>query len=174
VDLCEWHAQKTKAMWERKKSLTYLSGLNLPGIKVVPWVSLKEGEVTAAQLLKARDLYLKHGFEGAMVKDLDSPYQFKRSIAMLKVKKMETVDGKVVGFEEGKGKCKGVLGALQVEVDGVVTSVGGGYSDAQRSDLWKHREDLIGRIVEVQYQNFTKSDHKLRFPVYVRHRPDKE
>jgi DNA ligase 1 len=173
VLLSEWREQETKPLRVRKENLAWLSAQQLPGIKVVQWVELPEGEVAPGRLLKARDIYMKHGFEGAMVKDMNAPYQFKRSTAMLKVKKMETADGTIVGFEEGKGKCKGVLGALKVEVEGVVTSVGGGYSDSQREDFWKRRKDLIGRMMEVQYQNFTK-DGRLRFPVFVRFRPDKE
>lgn len=173
VDLCEWHAQKTKPLFERKCDLGRLHDMKVPGISVVAWVEIGPGEIPASKLLKARDIYMKHGYEGAMVKNMDAPYQFKRSTAMLKVKKMETVDGKVRGFEEGKGKCKGVLGALCVEVDDVITSVGGGFSDKQRADLWRQRKDLIGRVAEVQYQNFTK-DGRLRFPVFVKFRPDKE
>jgi len=172
MERSEWKSKQTRPLWQRKEDLQLIQDVSI-NIQVVRWVELEEGEVTAARLLRARDIYMKHGFEGAMLKDMNAPYEFKRSTSMLKVKKMETVDGKIVGFEEGKGKCKGALGALRVKVDGVVTSVGGGYSDAQREDFWKHRNQLVGRTMEVQYQNFTK-DGALRFPVFVKFRPDKE
>ena len=171
VALDEWRQQETRPLAQRKADLQKLQEFLAPSVQLVKWVDLEPGEVTPAKLLRARDIYMKHGFEGAMVKDMGSSYIFKRSTVILKVKKMETVDGKIVSFKEGKGKDQGKLGALQVKVDGVVTSVGGGYSDAQREDFWKHRNQLVGRTMEVQYQNFTK-DGALRFPVFVRFRRD--
>ena len=50
--------------------------------------------------------------EGSVVKDLDAPYKAGRSKAMLKWKKVETVDVVVMGMDPGKGKFTGQVGAV--------------------------------------------------------------
>jgi ATP-dependent DNA ligase len=46
-------------------------------------------------LMKACDRYLKQGFEGAMVKDLEASYKWGRGDNLLKVKKFYDADFKV-------------------------------------------------------------------------------
>jgi DNA ligase-1 len=92
---------------------------------------------------------------------------------LLKLKRFETVDCKIVGTQEGKGKLKGCLGAILVDVSGVESRCGSGFDDETRTTLWSVKDSLIGKTVEVQYQNKSK-DGALRFPVFIRMRPDKD
>jgi len=179
VKLEQWQQRETDPLWKRKQDLEMLVGID--PIKLVQYVDLQTGEVAPGKLLRVRDVYMGHGYEGAMIKDMNEGYLFKRSTAILKVKKMVTIEGRVTDYYEGKGKCKGMLGGLCVKHPGVlkngtpviaVTDVGGGYSDDQRQKFWAKRDSLKGQTVEVQYQNFTK-EGKLRFPVFVKFRPDK-
>lgn len=109
------------------------------------------------------------GYEGAIVKDLQAPYEFKRSKGWQKVKPSETHDLEVTGVQEGTGKYVGHLGALIVDMNGVRLNVGTGFSDNDRSELWRMRDDLIGRIVEVEGHEMTP-DGSLRHPRFVRFR----
>ena len=110
--------------------------------------------------------------EGLMINLKNSPYEFKRSNNLIKVKQMYPADLKIIGFEEGTGKNKGTLGALIVNYKGFPVKVGSGFTDAERIYTWEHKAELIGTIVTVQYfeETTNKKDNSLslRFPVFKR------
>jgi len=56
--------------------------------------------------------------------------------------------------------------------NGKKVNVGGGYEDHERDTFWKKRKQLVGKIIEIKYQDVTKGG-SLQFPVFVRFRPDK-
>jgi DNA ligase-1 len=83
-----------------------------------------------------------------------------------------------MGLEPGKGKHKGRMGAI---VCGLYVrrklvrkiSVGGGFTDELREEIWKRCEDYIGRVIEVRgWQVFDSGS--LRHPQFVRFRDDKK
>lgn len=113
------------------------------------------------------------GYEGAMVKLLDAPYARKRSNGWLKIKDCLSADLRVTALEEGEGKNVGKLGALVVDYNGVSVKVGTGLDDEQRASFWASQEDVVGRLIEVEYQEETP-DGSLRHPVFVRFRDDKD
>jgi len=115
----------------------------------------------------------EQGYEGLVLKPLDSLYSYKRSRAWIKVKEMYAQEFTAIGFEQGKGKHAKVLGALKVEGNGLHAEVGSGFTDEQRAEIWKNRESYQGRLAEVKYQEVT-DDKSLRFPVFLRWRPDAE
>ena len=83
---------------------------------------------------------------------------------------MQSCDLKIIDFEEGEGNFKGTLGATLVEYKDNIVKVGSGYSLEERNYIWKHKKELIGRIMEVSY--FEESINSktglasLRFPVF--------
>jgi DNA ligase-1 len=114
--------------------------------------------------------------EGVMVSKANAYYVTKRTDGLLKVKVMHTVDLRVIGVEEGSGKNKGTLGALIVDYKGYQVKVGSGFTDEERQLIWSGNDDIIDKIVEVQY--FEESNNQdggisLRFPVYKGLRDDK-
>lgn len=127
---------------------------------------------TPADVKKLMKDFVRHGLEGAILKDLDKPYEFRRSSAWLKVKPFSSADLKIVGFEEGKGRLKGMLGKFVVATPKGKVGVGTGFTDEQRREFWKKRQSMIGKTIEVQYQSATGSG-SLRFPSFMRTRPDK-
>lgn len=115
------------------------------------------------------DKVVSEGKEGLMVSNANGFYVTKRSDTLLKVKKMHTVDLKIIGYEEGTGKNKGKLGALIVKYKGFPCGVGSGFTDQQREDYWNMKDDIIGRVVEIQYfeeSNNEQGGLSLRFPVF--------
>ena len=110
-----------------------------------------------------------NNMEGIMVNLANAPYECKRTKGILKVKVMQTCDLKIIGYEEGQGRNKGKLGAFIVDYKGYNLKVGGGYSDFQREEFWINRDELIGRVIEVQYFEESQSQDgniSLRFPVF--------
>ncbi len=121
---------------------------------------------------------LEKDVEGVMVKDPTAPYTFGRGTHWLKIKPWKTVDGRIVGFENGKagGKHEHVLGAFVVEVEGTgdIVRVGGSMSDAQRADFWARRDELQGKMIEFKVTDDKAAVVVARFPQFVRFRPDKD
>lgn len=120
---------------------------------------------------------VSNGEEGIMINICDAPYEFKRTNGLLKVKKMQTMDLEIIGFEEGEGRLAGKLGAVLVRYknDNVV-KVGSGFSDDLRVTIWANQSDYLGNICEVQYfEETTNADggESLRFPIFKDFRPDK-
>lgn len=115
---------------------------------------------------------LRRGGEGIMINIASAPYECKRTANLLKVKEMYTMDLKIIGFEEGLvgSKFEGTLGAIVVDYKGHEVKVGSGYTDDERKFFWENKDDLIGRVIEVQYFEETEDTDgnlSLRFPVYV-------
>lgn len=102
------------------------------------------------------------GGEGLMLRAPGSMYEAGRSNTLLKVKEFFDAEGTVTGYEPGKGKHKGRVGALVMVTDtGEVFSVGTGLSDRERE-----HPPSIGSRVTYRYQELTQ-DNKPRFPVFV-------
>jgi len=122
---------------------------------------------------KQLDEALSNGFEGLILKNPNTPYQFKRTIDWVKVKQFDTLDCLVIDVFEGKGKYSGMLGGVIVQLPNKQTcQVGSGFSDYERQYYWNNPNEIVGKYVEIKYQDWTK-DGKLRFPVFVRVRNDK-
>jgi DNA ligase-1 len=102
------------------------------------------------------------GGEGLMLRRPGSKYEAGRSSTLLKVKTFHDAEGRVVGHEDGKGKHKGRLGALVVEMDnGTRFNVGTGFTDKERES-----PPPIGSVITYRYQELTP-DGVPRFPTYV-------
>ena len=111
------------------------------------------------------------GYEGVMIKDIDAPYECKRTHAWLKAKPFIEVTLEVTDIEEGTGRNEGCLGAFVCEgVDDdrhIAVNVGSGFTDANRDDFWNHRDSVKGNLVEVRADAITQNQdgtYSLRFP----------
>ena len=135
-----------------------------------------QGQTTYTEVNKRA---VEGGYEGIMIKDLNAPYECKRSHAWLKLKPFIEVSLEIKATEEGTGRNVGKLGALICEGvdDGkkIKTNVGSGLSDDNRDKFWESKDKLIGQIVEVRADAITKNQdsedtYSLRFPRFMRFR----
>jgi DNA ligase-1 len=107
-----------------------------------------------------------------MIKDIDAPYECKRTHAWLKAKPFIEITLKVVDVEEGTGRNAGRLGAVIVEGEddgyNYRLNCGSGFTDSQRDEYWTERASLIGQLIEIRADARTKSQdsdtYSLRFP----------
>ena len=118
------------------------------------------------------DDYTSQGYEGAMIKNPNSPYKFGRGYEVMKMKVFHDVDLEIKGTLEGTGKHSGKLGSVIVCFKGVDVQVGSGFSDSLREEIWADRESFINRMIEVRYQEITP-DGSLRFPTFACFRNDR-
>ncbi len=163
---------KFKAV-ERKKGLSdFFSKFDLPHCKEVTPLYIGND---LSQVKVWMKYAAEQSWEGIMV-NLDTPYVCKRTDTILKVKVMSTCDLRVTGFEEGTGRNEGRLGALIVDYKGFSCGVGSGFSDADREYIWNHKDEYLGKIIEVQFFEESKNQDggiSLRFPVFKKLRADK-
>ncbi len=102
------------------------------------------------------------GGEGLMMRQPGSTYESGRSHTLLKIKSFHDAEAEVLGIQPGKGKHKGRMGALLVQLaDGTRFSVGTGFSDAERAD-----PPPEGSTITFRYQELSDSGVP-RFPSYV-------
>lgn len=98
---------------------------------------------------------INKGEEGVMVNLSDAAYECKRTKTILKVKKFNEADVKVIDMTEGTGKNKGKLGMITVQFEHKgklwTTGIGSGFSDEERELYWKQPELLLNKIVTVGY-----------------------
>lgn len=138
------------------------------------YLKLVQRDIVPPSKIKAmHDVYVKQGYEGAMIKTLKSKYKFGRGHNVTKLKDFYDIDLEVVSFEEGTGKYNGMLGAIVVKNKNVLVNVGSGFTDEDRKKIWEHRSDFRNHIAEIRYQEETP-DGSLRFPTFRGWRPDKK
>ncbi len=107
------------------------------------------------------------GGEGLMLRQPASLYESRRSSTLLKVKRFQDCEAVVMGHEPGKGRHKGRLGALLLQLpSGIRFACGTGLSDAQRE-----LPPALGETVTVKFQELTNGGVP-RFPVFAGVRSD--
>ena len=145
---------------------------NLPSVRVLEQEEVDLGTEEGNKVFKQINQdAIDGGYEGIMIKDINAPYECKRSHAWLKLKPFIEVSLNVVAVEEGTGKNIGKLGALVCEgVDDqkkIVVNVGSGFTDEHRDDYWINKNKLLGMVTEVRADAITQNQdgtYSLRFP----------
>lgn len=117
----------------------------------------------------------KRGWEGLVFKN--STNIFDR-MEIGRMKKVFTMDYVCIGFKEGTKRLEGTLGALEgaLYVNGVLTricTVGGGFTDSFRDEIWSNQELYLGKVFEARGKAVFESG-ALRHPAFTRFRGDKE
>lgn len=150
-----------------------LHATNPKYVKLVPNIVVTDDVLKIEKCLKHAQ---KMNWEGVMVRFMDSKYEWKRSDNLLKVKPMQEMDVIITDYEEGSNSYTGMLGAFICEINhpkfgNIKTKVGGGYSEDERKLFWKNRNEMIGRVISIQYFEVTEnSDTKqksVRFPEFL-------
>lgn len=172
----EWINQKCEHTYDQRR--LFLNNLGFcyqsPYFELLP--ELYRGSDTS-KVLKLLDEAIANQEEGVMINICDAPYEFGRTWSLMKVKKMNTLDLEIVGFEEGSGRLAGTLGAILVRYkNGNFVKVGSGFSDDLRDQIWENQATICGAICEISYFEETTNASggiSLRFPVFKDFRPDK-
>lgn len=172
----EWSSQSSKFSLKDRVDLVKELIEEMPAdspVRQVPGIIVANEK----ELLEFYSNSMENGYEGIMVKNLDSFYLFKRSSSVMKLKPVTTYEGVVVGSYEGRrgSKREGMWGGFEIVFpNGVVTRVGGGFTDKLKAEIGLNPSAWIGKIVEVEGQpdpltkdGLTK-DGRVRFPVFSR------
>ena len=158
-------------------------------IKVVPQIIINSLE----ELYKFEEDCLAKGYEGVMLRYPNAPYKNGRSTvkegALLKLKRFSDSEAYILGMEpllrnhnkptkNALGHTErsshiynkvadDLLGALNVKDvrTGVEFSIGSGFTEEQRREIWNKQVELIGSIVKYKYFEVGVKD-KPRFPIF--------
>jgi len=159
-------------------------------IKVVPQIIINSLE----ELYKFEEDCLEKGYEGVMLRYPNALYKNGRSTvkegALLKLKRFSDSEAYILGMEpllrnhnEPTKNALGhtersshiynkvaddLLGALNVKDihTGVEFSIGSGFTEEQRKEIWNKQAELIGSIVKYKYFEVGVKD-KPRFPIFL-------
>lgn len=100
-----------------------------------------------------RDKFISLGFEGLIVRDVSSAYQFgARNLAMLKYKRVDDAKFKIVDVvPEGVRTtlCKFVL---RNDINDELFEATGNFDHSRQEYILKHKEDFIGKLATCEYR----------------------
>jgi len=120
-----------------------------------------------AALMKTLDTVTAGGGEGLMLRDGRSRYRGGRSSGLLKLKKFEDAEARVIAHHPGKGKFTGMTGSISVQPEhGAPFRIGSGFTDAQRKN-----PPPIGTLITYKHHGHTATGLP-RFPIFWRLRAD--
>jgi DNA ligase-1 len=134
---------------------------------IIPQQIILDNQQLKAELQRVEKL----GGEGLIVRKADTLYAKGRSDTILKVKSFLDMEALVVAHVGGRGKNRGRLGSLLVELaDKQKTrfKIGTGFSDDERNN-----PPAIGSIITFKYYGFYASGIP-KFPSFLRMRMDTE
>jgi len=144
---------------------TLVSGL--AHTEIVPWFLVRSHE----EIENKHKAFLAEGWEGTMVRNINSLYQKnKRSYDLLKFKEFTDNEFEVIGWKSGKGKFENVPTFLLRCDGGEFEAVPKG-DQSLREDYLRDAESYIGTLATVRFFEYT-ADGIPRFPVLVAFRPD--
>lgn len=107
------------------------------------------------------------GAEGLMLHQQDALYKTGRSSDLLKLKSYQDTEAEVIGYRPGKGKYKGMVGALIVKTaQGKEFAIGSGLTDAMRQ-----APPEVGTVITYRYNGYTNNGIP-RFARFLRVRQD--
>jgi DNA ligase-1 len=112
------------------------------------------------------EVFLGMKYEGLMLRDAESLYEFGRTHALLKVKKWFDEEATIVDVTEGKGKMEGKAVFICENKEGQQFRVSMAATMERREEMFQRKNSLIGK--ELTYTYFEETDDGLpRFPVGI-------
>lgn len=118
---------------ERKKIVErYVKETNSSHISVADFILHQQIENNMKKIHDVFKLNVSKGKEGIMMIRKDNIYEPKRVKTILKYKKEHEGECVVIGYLEGTGKYKGILGKLRCKIGNSEFNIGSGFVDTQR------------------------------------------
>ena len=133
------------------------------------------------EALKYVSDWMEQGLEGGVLKDKNNVFKNGTSGTQLKIKLKVDAEMRITGFTDGTigTKREGKIGAIQFSNDeGTIKGQCSGFSDEELDLFTKNKDNLIGRIISVEFNDLVKSDNNdyyaLSHPRFIEIRNDKD
>ncbi len=165
--------------------------LNHPQAKIIPLYPVEM--TTIKEISDYETKILKDNFEGVMIRNPKGIYKMGRSTGkdgiLLKLKKFDDAEATVIGVQElmknTNEKTTNALGASQrsSKKAGLIPmnklgsllvenakkqqfSIGSGFNEFDRQELWAEKDKLVGRLVKYKFFAVGEKDAP-RFPTFI-------
>lgn len=131
--------------------------------------AVKWASTNLEEIFLAFEKWVSLGYEGLIIREMADVYG--STPACFKLKKRESAEATLVGMKQlirKDGTKAPMVGALEVKgANGKVYSVGTGFTEAQRTELWANRNELLESAPAVSISYDSLSSHGIpRFPTY--------
>lgn len=176
ISLKDWNSKNCNLTYNERRSILFelFNAVDSSALTLVEDIYIGNDVSKIEEYMKG--IVREEDWEGLVIKFTDSKYEWKRSKNWLKVKAFDEMDLIVKGAEEGTNANKGRLGALICEIEHptmghIEAKVGSGYSEDERVRFFNMKDELIDRVISVQYfeqtENTTTHIKSLRFPIFL-------
>ncbi len=134
---------------------------NLEYVKVVETLF----NINRENIDEQKGRWIEEGYEGAMIRNTDMPYEYKRSYNLLKLKDFDDSEFEIIGIKEGTGNYSGCVGSftLKMNDDKKFDAKLIGSMERLRY-LFNHQNEAIGKMATVRHQGLSTYGIP-RFPV---------
>ena len=185
VSMNEWQTQNAKDTYHERLSFLnegvkpIIDNNDITQMTVVPTsrVFYKNNPDDMAEVIRIFHKFLSWGWEGLMIKSVESVYSWSRTKNLMKMKLMDTADLEVLSVVEGTGAGAGMVGKLVCDYKGTILNIGTGKMTADEKKLYfKDPNKIIGKTIEVAYQAESlgkNGEPVLDFARYMKIRKDK-
>ena len=172
------YLEKTRTpYYSRFESLSDIIENHSERVKLVP-----NHEVNSIdEALKYVSDWMEQGLEGGVLKDKNNVFKNGTSGTQLKIKLKVDAEMRITGFTDGTigTKREGKIGAIQFSNDeGTIKGQCSGFSDEELDLFTKNKDNLIGRIISVEFNDIVKSENNdyyaLSHPRFIEIRNDKD
>lgn len=133
------------------------------------------------EALKYVSDWMEQGLEGGVLKDKNNVFKNGTSGTQLKIKLKVDAEMRITGFTDGTigTKREGKIGAIQFSNDeGTIKGQCSGFSDEELDLFTKNKDNLIGKIISVEFNDLVKSENNdyyaLSHPAFIEIRNDKD
>ena len=117
-------------------------------VKLVETIKVQDEE----QMVATFESFLARGYEGGMARNLDGPYEGKRSYHLQKIKEFQDAEFPIVGIKEGRGSYAGCGIFVCKAVNGETFDVKMRGPKEQLQEFWSDHKTWKGKILTVKYQ----------------------
>jgi len=157
----EWKAGKSNVPYhQRLKTVSQEIGINMfnsncDNIELIPTFIVN----SIQEALQKTSEFMNDGFEGAVLKDMNTLFKDHTSPTQLKLKLEIEISVRITGFTPGKNKNAAYFGAIMFETDdGQIKGQVGVSSmpEKTRNYIHEHRDEMIFKIMDVQFNDLTK------------------
>ena len=145
-------------------------------IRIIPFYAVQNIQ----EALERTSEWMSQGYEGSILKDWSNIFVDHTSPTQLKLKLEIDAEVRITGFQEGTPgtKREKTFGAIIFENDeGTIKGRTSGFTDDQLEDFNSRREELIGKVITVQFNDLTKAKdndyYALSHPRFIEIRNDK-
>lgn len=115
------------------------------------------------------DKALADGFEGVMLRNPNMLYDNGRSSNLIKYKKFQDAEYKIIDIFDGVGNAQGLASSILCETESGETfsaGLGKGFDETAKRRMFEEKDSYIGKMATIVFQDLTPDKQVPRFPKF--------